>query len=42
VRAGQAAKVTYPEPFFPSEYPEGKSRADMMHDAIYGNDATLI
>lgn len=42
VRAGQAAKDTYPEPFFPSQYPEGKSRADMVHDAIYGNDTTLI
>ncbi len=42
VRAGQAAHDTYPEPLFPSELPEGKTVNDMMHQAVYGNDATLV
>ena len=42
VRAGQAAHDTYPEPLFPSGLPEGKTVNDMMHQAVYGNDATLV
>src|SRR2546430_12324467 len=42
VRAGQAAHDTYPEPLFPSELPEGKTVNDMMRQAVYGNDATLV
>ena len=42
VRAGQATHNTYPEPFFPSELPEGKTVNDLMHEAVYGNDATLV
>src|SRR6266571_5028674 len=42
VRAGQAAHDTYPEPLFPSGLPEGKTVDEMMHDAIYGNDAVLV
>src|SRR5207248_10254253 len=42
VRAGQATQDSYPEPFYPSEVPEGKTVNDMMHQAIYGNDATLV
>ncbi len=42
VRAGQAAHETYPEPFFPSELPEGGTVSEKMHDAIYGNDAVLV
>ncbi len=42
VRAGHAAHDTYPEPLFPSELPEGKTVNDMMHQAVYGNDATLV
>ncbi|GAC1383696.1 MAG: hypothetical protein NVSMB33_11770 [Ktedonobacteraceae bacterium] len=38
-RAGQTAKDTYPEPFFPSEAPTGKTVDELMHDAIYNNDA---
>jgi hypothetical protein len=41
VRAGQAARDTYPEPLFPSGLPEGKIVDELMHDAIYGNDAAL-
>jgi hypothetical protein len=41
VRAGQATQNTYPEPLFPSGLPEGKNVNDMMHQAVYGNDATL-
>lgn len=41
VRAGQAARDTYPEPLFPSGLPEGRVVDELMHDAIYGNDATL-
>ena len=42
VRAGQAAHDTYPDPLFPSELPEGKTVNEMMHDAVYGNDAALV
>src|SRR3989440_2409273 len=42
VRAGQAAHDTYPEPLFPSELPEGKTVNDIMHQAVYSNDATLV
>src|SRR5438876_4795904 len=42
VRAGQAARDTYPVPLFPSEIGEGKTVDELMHDAVYGNDATRI
>lgn len=42
VRAGQSAHDTYPEPLFPSELPHGKTVDEMMHAAIYENDATLV
>lgn len=42
VRAGQGAHDTYAEPLFPSELPEGKTVSEMMHDAIYGNNAALV
>src|SRR6266702_2159431 len=41
VRAGQTADKTYPDPFFPSEIPEGKTVNDFMHDAVYNNDASM-
>jgi len=41
LRAGQAAHETYPEPLFPSGLSEGKIVDELMHDAIYSNDATL-
>jgi hypothetical protein len=42
LRRGQTAHYTYPEPLFPSELPEGKLVDDVMHDAVYGNDATTV
>ncbi len=42
IRAGHAAHDTYPEPLFPSGLPQGKTVDDMMHEAIYGDDATLV
>ncbi len=42
VRTGQATDDIYPEPLYPSELPEGKTVDDMMHQAVYGNDATLV
>jgi hypothetical protein len=42
LRRGQTAHDTYPEPLFPSELPEGKLVDDVMHDAVYGNDATTV
>src|SRR5215471_3973707 len=40
-RAGQAAHDTYPEPLFPSGLPEGKVVDELMHDAVYSNNAAL-
>ena len=40
-RAGQAARDIYPEPLFPSGLPEGKVVEELMHDAIYSNNAAL-
>jgi hypothetical protein len=42
LRQGQTAHDTYPDPLFPSELPEGKLVNDVMHDAVYGNDATTV
>lgn len=42
VRAGQTAQDTYPEPLFPSQLPEGETVDEKMHDAIYGNDPTIV
>jgi hypothetical protein len=42
VRAGHAARDTYPEPLFPSGLPQGKAVDNMMHEAIYSDDATLV
>jgi hypothetical protein len=41
VRAGHDVQPQYPTPLFPSGLPQGKSVGDMMHDAIYKNDALL-
>ena len=41
VKAGQNLQYQSPSPFFPSGLEEGKTVNDMMHDAIYNNDATL-
>lgn len=42
VRAGHAAQVTYPEPYYPSELPEGETVGTMMRKAIDNNDALLV
>ena len=42
VRLGNNTKDSYPEPFFPSDLPDGKTMADMMHDAVYGNDPHMV
>jgi len=42
VRAGNAASITYPEPLFPSELPEGQTVGTMMSQAIFNNDAMLV
>ena len=42
VRAGNAADDTYPQPFFPSELPQGQTVNVKMHEALFGNDATLV
>jgi hypothetical protein len=42
VRAGYNVQPHYPEPLFPSELPEGKTVNDMMHQAVYSNDASLV
>ncbi|GCE13096.1 hypothetical protein [Tengunoibacter tsumagoiensis] len=42
VRAGHDVKVEYPHPFFPSQLVDtGKSMNDIMHQAVYQNDADL-
>ncbi len=42
VQAGNKAEISYPEPLFPSELPEGQTVATMMHQAIFNNDALLV
>jgi hypothetical protein len=42
VRAGSNTQDTYPEPFFPSELPENKTMADMMHDSIFNNEPAMV
>jgi hypothetical protein len=42
VRAGKEARVDYPAPFFPSGLAEGKSVNSAMHDAVFGNDRTMV
>ncbi|GHO91369.1 hypothetical protein KSF_014170 [Reticulibacter mediterranei] len=41
IRAGHQAQSQYPDPLFPSELPEGKTVNEMMHQAVYKNDALL-
>jgi hypothetical protein len=42
LQAGKAAQHTYADPLYPSELPQGKTVSDFMHDAVYGNDATIV
>jgi hypothetical protein len=41
VKAGHNVQPRYPDPFFPSALPQGKTVNDKMHDAVYSNDALL-
>jgi hypothetical protein len=41
IRAGHQVQSQYPDPLFPSELPEGKTVNEMMHQAVYKNDALL-
>jgi hypothetical protein len=42
IRAGRNTQDTYPEPFFPSDLPENKTMADMMHDAVFNNEPAMV
>lgn len=42
VQAGNKVEVSYPQPIFPSELPEGETVGSMMHRAIFNNDALLV
>ncbi|GCE49095.1 hypothetical protein EI42_01613 [Thermosporothrix hazakensis] len=41
VRAGNDVQPQYPEPFFPSELPEGETVNTMMHKAVHSDDTQL-
>lgn len=41
IRVGHQVEAQYPDPLFPSELPEGKTVNEMMHQAVYKNDALL-
>ena len=42
VHAGANAHITYPDPFFPSQLGEGHTVDEAMHNAVYGNDQTMV
>ena len=42
VRAGKEAHEDYPAPLFPSGLSEGQTVNSAMHDAVFGNDATMV
>jgi len=42
LRIGNSAHDTYPEPFYPSDLPEGQTVSSKMHDAIYSNDTNMV
>ncbi len=42
IRTGQAAHDSYPDPFFPSDLPEGGTVNEKMHEAIYSNNPVLV
>ncbi|MBV9709052.1 MAG: hypothetical protein JO125_16785 [Chloroflexi bacterium] len=41
VRVGTTIQPALPDPFYPSDLPEGKTVNDLMHDAVYGNDLII-
>ena len=42
VRAGKEAHESYPAPLFPSGLQEGQTVNSAIHDAVFGNDATMV
>lgn len=42
LRAGKSTQVPPVEPFFPSETPTGKTVNDLVHEAIYSNNALMV
>ena len=42
VRAGEQAQKDYPEPLFPSGLTAGQTVNSAMHDAVFGNDRTMV
>jgi hypothetical protein len=42
VRAGEEAKKEYPAPLFPSGLAAGQTVNSAMHDAVFGNDRTMV
>ena len=42
VRAGKEEQKNYPAPLFPSGLAEGQTVNSAMHDAVFGNDVTMV
>ena len=42
VRTGKKAQKEYPEPLFPSGLAEGQTVNSAMHNAVFGNDRTMV
>ncbi|HLX57324.1 MAG TPA: hypothetical protein VKR83_09890 [Ktedonobacteraceae bacterium] len=42
VQAAQGQQVSYPEPLFPSDLPEGQTVGSKMHEAVFKNDAHTV
>ena len=42
VRAGEKAQKEYPAPLFPSGLTDGQTVNSAMHDAVFGNDRTMV
>lgn len=41
VKAGHGVQPNYPDPFYPSALPQGKTVNDKMYEAVFNNDALL-
>jgi len=42
VRSGKQKQTSYPAPLYPSGLQEGQTVNSAMHDAVFGNDATMV
>jgi hypothetical protein len=42
VRAGEKAQKEYPAPLFPSGLSDGQTVNEALHDAVFGNDRTMV